>query len=447
MPIKSIDLSGSKKKKRGGKRAKVPDRKLAIAPVFHGFSRDYVNQVDLKPVANIVLPKKNPTQDELRSFASAEISALKRVFRYDVKKWMTTARWSSLYSAQRDALLNAAKSYEPALSWLNHLNLGVLYRDLPKSELVPADNPVTPPDGREHKIISPNDVPSIINKGLLAPDITKPVYRFEDDPSRQSKFFDGTQPVHRPARQTTESFLFISAPPFPVENVTTPQVVTQHLTPPPLVASTPDSHQTTDDGEPGDREPYRTDPTEGIAPHPLYPIALDSTPKPVEKSDATPATKPKINIVKKANRISKAQSDPLLPTETLQELDEQEQATALSLPEPNPLATLKPGGVRKPKATAVVVTHYNRETSVKAWVLAKANGVCECCNKKAPFNTIEGQPYLEVHHVLAISEGGSDTVSNVVAICPNCHRELHFGKKRATIKAKLYESLPNLINE
>jgi 5-methylcytosine-specific restriction protein A len=61
-------------------------------------------------------------------------------------------------------------------------------------------------------------------------------------------------------------------------------------------------------------------------------------------------------------------------------------------------------------------------------VLERASGICEQCNEDAPFKRKkDGTPYLEVHHRIPLSEGGFDTVGNAIAVCPNCHRELHYG--------------------
>ena len=70
---------------------------------------------------------------------------------------------------------------------------------------------------------------------------------------------------------------------------------------------------------------------------------------------------------------------------------------------------------------------FERDPAVRADVLKRANGICESCKKTAPFKKSNGQPFLEVHHVVPMSEGGADTIENVVALCPNCHREAHFG--------------------
>lgn len=87
-----------------------------------------------------------------------------------------------------------------------------------------------------------------------------------------------------------------------------------------------------------------------------------------------------------------------------------------------------------PVATAITVktTAYKRNPDVIAEVLERANGKCERCNKPAPFiRASDGTPYLEVHHKKALSDMGNDTVNNSIALCPNCHRELHFGQMKS----------------
>jgi hypothetical protein len=57
--------------------------------------------------------------------------------------------------------------------------------------------------------------------------------------------------------------------------------------------------------------------------------------------------------------------------------------------------------------------------------LKRANGICEYCASPAPFKTPQGQPYLEVHHLLPLASGGKDDAKNMAALCPNCHRRMH----------------------
>ena len=67
----------------------------------------------------------------------------------------------------------------------------------------------------------------------------------------------------------------------------------------------------------------------------------------------------------------------------------------------------------------------DRNPYVKEYAKIRAAGVCQLCEKKAPFNTANGEPFLEVHHVDYIRNNGPDSIDNVVALCPNCHRKIH----------------------
>ncbi|MGC7946873.1 HNH endonuclease [Bacillus sp. II_CA] len=68
---------------------------------------------------------------------------------------------------------------------------------------------------------------------------------------------------------------------------------------------------------------------------------------------------------------------------------------------------------------------YQRNEFVAEFSKRRANGVCELCEQKAPFEDKNGNPYLESHHVEWLSEGGEDTIYNTVGVCPNCHSCLH----------------------
>lgn len=72
---------------------------------------------------------------------------------------------------------------------------------------------------------------------------------------------------------------------------------------------------------------------------------------------------------------------------------------------------------------------FKRNPDVVAEVLSRAKGKCEECKNKAPFiRKSDNTPYLEVHHIVSLSDGGDDTVENCIAVCPNCHRKLHYGQ-------------------
>lgn|GEM_PF-1027723 len=81
-----------------------------------------------------------------------------------------------------------------------------------------------------------------------------------------------------------------------------------------------------------------------------------------------------------------------------------------------------------------------RSRIVRDVVLQRAQGVCELCGEPG-FTTKEGSVFLETHHVVPLSEGGADTVNNVAALCPNDHREAHYGARASAIREQLLKWL------
>jgi 5-methylcytosine-specific restriction protein A len=78
-----------------------------------------------------------------------------------------------------------------------------------------------------------------------------------------------------------------------------------------------------------------------------------------------------------------------------------------------------------------------RAEAVKVFARRRAAGVCECCLQAAPFMDKQGRPFLEVHHLDRLSDGGADDPERVAAICPNCHRCVHQGVNGAALNDKL----------
>jgi len=90
---------------------------------------------------------------------------------------------------------------------------------------------------------------------------------------------------------------------------------------------------------------------------------------------------------------------------------------------------------------------FVRDAAVVAYVLNQACGICECCAMPGPFQKDDGEPYLEVHHVKHLASKGSDKIENAIAVCPNCHRELHFGANRVGLVENLFVSIKRLVRE
>ena len=72
-----------------------------------------------------------------------------------------------------------------------------------------------------------------------------------------------------------------------------------------------------------------------------------------------------------------------------------------------------------------VVKQYVRSAYVVEYAKRLAKGVCQLCDQPAPFHDKKGIPYLETHHIVWLARGGEDTISNTVALCPNCHKRMH----------------------
>lgn len=97
-----------------------------------------------------------------------------------------------------------------------------------------------------------------------------------------------------------------------------------------------------------------------------------------------------------------------------------------------------------PSVIKAQVKVYNRDPKIAASVKIRANGHCQLCGQKAPFNDESGTPYLECHHIKWLSNGGMDSIDNCVALCPNCHRKMHILNNAGDIdflKAKAAEEL------
>lgn len=119
------------------------------------------------------------------------------------------------------------------------------------------------------------------------------------------------------------------------------------------------------------------------------------------------------------------------------------QATPLTLESARRLAieaSVAPEGV---DGVLAIRSVYQRSERVRRYALMRAKGVCEACLEPAPFSRPDGDPYLEVHHTQRVSDGGIDHPRNVAAVCPTCHRRIHFGSDGD----RLNESLAKRIRE
>jgi len=103
-----------------------------------------------------------------------------------------------------------------------------------------------------------------------------------------------------------------------------------------------------------------------------------------------------------------------------------------------------PKGNENPQKKSYQRNGYQGDSRLREWILKNAKGKCESCLSESPFIDTSNKPFLEIHHVIHRANGGADTKENTVAICPNCHREFHYGHDRENKIKKLYRGIVRL---
>ena len=86
------------------------------------------------------------------------------------------------------------------------------------------------------------------------------------------------------------------------------------------------------------------------------------------------------------------------------------------------------------------ITAPVRDPKIIAYVRMRSKHTCECCGCVG-FEKSDGDLYIEVHHLKMISEGGSDIPTNAVALCPNCHRKMHYADNRNILMDEVIQKL------
>ena len=85
----------------------------------------------------------------------------------------------------------------------------------------------------------------------------------------------------------------------------------------------------------------------------------------------------------------------------------------------------------------------NKDTSLKA--LKRANYACEIDVSHPSFiRKSNGTNYTEPHHLVPMAEQGHfecslDVQANIVSLCSNCHKRLHYGKDPELLLKQLYD--------
>jgi hypothetical protein len=95
-----------------------------------------------------------------------------------------------------------------------------------------------------------------------------------------------------------------------------------------------------------------------------------------------------------------------------------------------------PEGNQAPNRVESTHSTYQRDPEVREFVINRARGRCEFCGKQG-FLLPSGHRFLETHHIIALAKEGADTPQNVIALCPDHHREAHYGASGAEMESKM----------
>jgi predicted restriction endonuclease len=93
-------------------------------------------------------------------------------------------------------------------------------------------------------------------------------------------------------------------------------------------------------------------------------------------------------------------------------------------------------GSETPDTRLYNVRVFARNDTVRRMVLIRAGGYCEFCGSEG-FRKPDGSIYIESHHIIALAKDGEDRLTNVIGLCPNHHREAHFGECRDDIERQM----------
>ena len=102
-----------------------------------------------------------------------------------------------------------------------------------------------------------------------------------------------------------------------------------------------------------------------------------------------------------------------------------------------------PLGTNSPDRASSTRWTYSRNPKVREYVLKRAKGRCEYCATEG-FTLPNGNRYLETHHIIALADEGADTTENVIALCPNHHREAHYGVAAERLEKEMMELLQKM---
>jgi predicted restriction endonuclease len=102
-------------------------------------------------------------------------------------------------------------------------------------------------------------------------------------------------------------------------------------------------------------------------------------------------------------------------------------------PAPDNIATLERKFIHASPEVKQRLSRYIERGRVGSQVKRALGFKCQICEalgrQPLGFLKTNGEPYVEAHHVMPVSERqvGSLAVSNIMVVCANHHRQMHYG--------------------
>lgn len=144
--------------------------------------------------------------------------------------------------------------------------------------------------------------------------------------------------------------------------------------------------------------------------------------------------------------IDKLTHDRAIGLHTKKAIDEDDYDKTVSSNDISDSIDTKPSYVPldKPEKITGEKVSFKRNPELAKKSILLANYQCDLDKSHKSFITKNGKPYMEAHHLIPLStqdyfDYSLDVDANIVCLCPNCHRKLHYGDNITSDLIKLYE--------
>jgi len=95
-----------------------------------------------------------------------------------------------------------------------------------------------------------------------------------------------------------------------------------------------------------------------------------------------------------------------------------------------------------PTKISKVTNGYKRSRIIVQKAKRRSKYVCDFPKCGWPgFKKEGGGKFIEVHHIIPLAEKGFDTMDNVAALCPECHRKQHYSSSKLTLRSTLLSEI------